>query len=338
MRRAADSLAARDAPRKVWFHRGYKTVTGGSIKHSHYFEHVLRMPGFAPKIVLMGEPANESYARTLRQLWPERDGAVVSRWEPGPRDLFFLAGVDWRYPAKFGLDSLPNPRINLIQGVRHACEGTELYGYLGERAIRICVSQEVADAISATGRTRGPVLTIPNGIDVTPVASDAGGSPAGYEMRRIPITIIGYKRLELARALSTRLESACIAHRLLTSFVDRDTFLGLLADSQVAVCLPYAQEGFYLPALEAMAGGALVVTLDCVGNRGFCLDGQNCLLAEPDSESLLGAAKQALAMSASERERMHRSARDTVAGHSIAAERRRFHALLGDIDHLWRMA
>ena len=60
MRRAAGSLAARDAPRKVWFHRGYKTVTGGTIKHSHYFEHVLRMPGFAPKIVLVGEPRNES--------------------------------------------------------------------------------------------------------------------------------------------------------------------------------------------------------------------------------------------------------------------------------------
>ena len=336
MRRAAGGLAARDAPRKVWFHRGYKTVTGGSIKHSHYFEHVLRMPGFAPKIVLMGEPANESYARTLRQLWPERDSAVVSRWEPGPRDLFFLAGVDWRYPAKFGLDSLPNPRINLVQHVRHAHEGTELYGYLAERAVRICVSQEVADAISATGRTNGPILTIPNGIDATPFEPAGEGSPAGFEKRRLPITIVGYKSPELARGLSERLDAERIEHLLLTEFVDRDTFFGLLAESRVAVCLPHVEEGFYLPALEAMASGCLTVTLDCVGNRGFCRHDENCLIAEHSPESLLHVTKSALAMSAPERGRLHRQARDTAAGHSLEVERERFHAILGDIDRLWR--
>ena len=54
-RSPAGGLSAREAPRTVWFHRGYRTVTGGSIKHSHYFEHVLRMPGFAPKVALVGE-------------------------------------------------------------------------------------------------------------------------------------------------------------------------------------------------------------------------------------------------------------------------------------------
>ena len=70
-----------------------------------------------------------------------------------------LAGVDWRYLAESGLESLPNPRINLIQGVRHAHEGTEFHRYLAHRAIRVCVSREVADAISATERVEGPILT-----------------------------------------------------------------------------------------------------------------------------------------------------------------------------------
>ena len=299
----------------------------------------MRMPGFAPLITFAGEPLNESHARTLRQLWPaSRDNATVARWEPGRHDLLFLAGVDWRYLAKCGFEALTNPRINLIQGVRHAHEGTELYGYLAERAVRICVSQEVADAISATGRTRGPILTIPNGIDVTPFEPAGEGSPAGYETRRKAITIAGYKRLELARGLSGRLDAARIEHRLLTNFTDRDIFLGLLAESRVTVCLPYAEEGFYLPALEAMAAGAIVVTLDCVGNRGFCRHEENCLIAEPDPESLCRAAKRALAMSTPERGRMHQLARDTAAGHSLQAERQRFHAILGDIDRLWRMA
>ena len=332
----AGGFVTREAPRNIWFHRGYRIVTGGTIKHSHYFEHVLRMPGFAPRITFIGEPSNEPHGRTLRQLWPARDSTTVARWEPGRRDVLFLAGVDWRYPAKCGLETLPNPRINLVQGVRHAHEGTELYGYLAERAVRICVSQEVADAIFATGRTNGPVLTIPNGIDVTPFEPAGEGSPAGFEKRRRPITIVGYKSPELARRLSERLDAERIEHLLLTKFADRDTFLGLLAESRIAVCLPHVEEGFYLPALEAMASGCLAVTLDCIGNRGFCRHDENCLIAEHSPESLLHVTKSALAMSAPERGRMHRQARDTAAGHSLEVERQRFHAILGDIDRLWR--
>ena len=332
------SGVARDATRRVWFYRGYRTVSGGSIKHSHYFEHVLRMPGFAPRIAFRGEPANESHASTLRQLWPARDAATVAGWEPAAGDLLFLAGVDWRYWIECGLEDAAYPRINLIQSVRHSHEGTELYGYLSEPAVRICVSWEVAQAILATGRTRGPVLTIPNGIDLSPFEASERGSPAGFQTRRRPVLLAGYKRPDLARGLSERLDAQRIEHRLLTEFLDRDTFLGLLAESRVAVCLPHAEEGFYLPALEAMASGAAVVTLDCIGNRGFCHDHWNCVIAEPDSESLFRAVQSILAMSASEHGRMHRRARDTVARHSLGVERRRFHSVLRDIDRLWRAA
>ena len=262
---------------------------------------------------------------------------MAEGWEPSDRDVLFLAGVDWRYLIGSRLEALANPRINLIQGVRHAREGTELHRYLAERAIRICVSQEVADAISTTGCTNGPVLTIPNGIDVAPFDPAGGGSPAGYETRRHAVTIAGYKRQDLARTLTERLDAQRIEHRLVTEFLARDKFLALLAESRVAVCLPSPEEGFYLPALEAMASGCLVVTLDCVGNRGFCRHEDNCLLAEPNPESLFAMTRKAHRMSASERGDTHRRARDTAADHSLEAERTRFHVVLADIDRLWRM-
>ena len=293
------------------------------------------MPGFAPKVALVGEPRNEAYARTLRQLWPARDGAVVARWEPGPRDVLFVEGVDWRFLARCGLENVTIPRINLIQGIQHVHEGTERYGYLVERAIRVCVSQEVADAIAATGRTRGPILTIPNGTDVTPFEPAGEGSPAGHAKRHFAVTVLGYKSPDLAAALSERLHAEGIDPLLLRRFLDRSTYLGLLAESRVAVCLPYAEEGFYLPALEAMASGCLVVTLDCIGNRGFCHRDENCLVAEPDAESLYAVTKRALAMPPPERAPMHRRARDTVIRHSLDAEREGFHAVLGDVDRLW---
>ena len=327
----------RGSVRTVWFHRDYRRLTGGHLKHSHYFDHVRRTPGFAPRIVFGSEPPDEGRARERALLWPTGEHAAASQWAPGPRDLLFVAGVDWRYLARSGLRDLATPRINLVQHVRHAHEGTELYGYLSERAVRICVSREVAEAIGATGRTTGPVLTIPNGTDAPLCGRAPDGVPAGYETRPVAVTIAGYKSPDLARALSGRLHAARIEHRLLTDFLDRDAFLALLAESRVAVCLPRAEEGFYLPALEGMAAGAIVVTLDCIGNRSFCRHEDNCLVAGPEPGSLFGETRRALALTGAERGRIHRRARATAAGHSLAAERTRFQAILGDIDRLWRM-
>lgn len=41
-------------------------------------------------------------------------------------------------------------------------------------------------------------------------------------------------------------------------------------------------EGFCLPIIEAMAAGCVVITTDSHGNRGFCIDGYNCILVEQD--------------------------------------------------------
>lgn len=57
--------------------------------------------------------------------------------------------------------------------------------------------------------------------------------------------IVGYKRPDLARELSRRLDEERIAHPPATEFLERRRFLDRLAESRVAVCLPLAEEGFY---------------------------------------------------------------------------------------------
>ena len=240
-------LAHGDEVRTVWFYRDYVRMTGGHLKHSHYFDHVRRTPGFAPRIVFGGAAPSAAQARERARLWPGGEGDSAGRWSPRPRDLLFIAGQDWRYVMRSGLQRLPNPRINLIQHVRHAHEDTELCGYLGERAVRICVSREVADAITATGRTSGPVLTIPNGTDAAPCAWGGDGSPAGYDARPVPVTIAGYKRPELARALSGRLRAAGIEHRLLDA-VHRSRRLPRAARGEPGRGLPAPRGGGLLPA------------------------------------------------------------------------------------------
>lgn len=54
-------------------------------------------------------------------------------------------------------------------------------------------------------------------------------------------------------------------------------------------------EGFCLPALESMATGGAVVCTDAHGNRDFCVDGENCLIPDPDAESVRSAIARLLA-------------------------------------------
>ena len=321
--------------RKVWFHRQYEGLAGGHLKHSHYFGHVARMPGFAPRIAFSGAKPEAALLRERRRLWPGLFRRAA-RWRPQRSDLLFIAGTDWRYLDEQGLAALPCPRINLVQGLRHAHPNTELCGYLGRRAIRICVSQEVADALAATGRVEGPILTIPNGIELAPANPAGRGFAAAWAARPRTAAILGCKRPNLAKALAERLATMGIQCPAVTEFRPRPAFLELLAASQIAVCLPLKQEGFYLPALEALASGCLLVTQDCIGNRSFCRHEDNCLIAGPSPESLAAAVKTAMQLPAPERLRMLRRAAATAAQHSLSTERRHFHAILKQIDPLWR--
>lgn len=74
-----------------------------------------------------------------------------------------------------------------------------------------------------------------------------------------------------------------------------------------------AHEGFCLPALESMATGGAVVCTDAHGNRDFCVDGENCLMPEPEREAVTGAVRRLL----EDRELRERLG---IAGMATAAE------------------
>ncbi len=317
--------------RRIWFHRAYRQFTGGHLKHAHYVAHARRMPGFAVRLAFTGAPPSASCARDRQRLWSAAPAEIVEAWSPVKGDLLFVAGTDWRHLDASRLRDAPHPTINLVQGLRHADPGRDLYRYLPRPAIRICVSAEVADAIAATGRACGPILTIPN-------ATDLRAQEHGQAVRHRPVTVFGYKRPDLAAALCARLRGRGIPHECVTRFLGRERFLRLLRDTRVAVCLPQPTEGFYLPALEAMACGCLVVTLDAGGNRGFCRHDENCLVAPDHPDGLAAAVLAALGLSVDARTGFLAAATATVAAHAPSVERARFHAVLRDADRLWSEA
>ncbi len=255
-------------------------------------------------------------------------------------DILFLAGLDWlRLPEEMRRNS-PVPIINLIQGFRHADPGHPCYQFLQYPAIRICVSQEIKAAIAATDQHQGEIFVIPNGIDLekitSPVTDDRSKS---LNLRQIKqVTIVGLKQPQLAHELKSQLQATFpeIQIRMINAFLPRHEFIQCLRESPITIFLPSATEGFYLPALEGMAAGTLVICPDCVGNRSFCLDNWNCWRPEYKLESIFRAVEQALTSDPRQRQEIQHHAQITVAKHDLIAERRAFLEILAKASQLWQ--
>jgi hypothetical protein len=305
----------------ILFHRDFQAFSGGHLKVWDYFNHVLSSRRHEARIAFSPESRWDS-----TNPWLKSQNHIV-KWEPEKADILFLAGTDWRGVPKAERLQFRKPIINFIQHPRHAEAEIELRSFLRNRAVRICVSAEVADAIKATGEVNGPVFTIPNGIDLKSVPK---GKP--WDERPINALICGLKAEELASDVRAAFINQEWRIECLTAWTPRDAFLRAVSDAQVSILLPRPSEGFYLPALEGMACGTIVVCPDCVGNRGFCQDKVNCFKPDYELNGIVSAARGALQQSAVERTSMLENAKATVREHSLERERKSFVEILEQID------
>ena len=187
----------------------------------------------------------------------------------------------------------------------------------------VAISSAVRNAVCAGGVEPERVITIPNGIDVDLVRSDAGlpapdglreaGPLIGYVGRLAPVKGVEYfvrmagslgfqvprARFVIAGAGSeeSRLREISYAHKL----GDRLVFLGYVSPVApvLAVCdvvvIPSLSEGFALVAAEAMALGRPVVGTNVGGLADVVVDGVTGLLTPPaDPESLATAVARLL--------------------------------------------
>ena len=264
--------------------------------------------------------------------WNDAREFVLGPDEEADIDVVFVSGTDWRRVIpEHERPRYSKPVVNLIQHVRHACENDPLGRrmLLRHSAIRICVSAEVERAILGTGQVRGPVFTIPDAIDVAVVERLARAGE-----RDIDVLVAANKQPELGASLARRLAAAERRVELVDTRIPRADLIGLMGRARVTVTIPNPKEGFYLPAVEGMAAGTLVVCPDCIGNRSFCRDGENSFRPEYSEEAIVAAAEHALSGAVSVDDLL-RNARETARAHDLGIERAAFLDILDRVDELW---
>ena len=262
--------------------------------------------------------------------WWRSPEALVGGDEQLTPDVLFLAGVDWRAlePAQRARSTAPI--INLIQDFRAVREDGPLREFLSHRAIRICVSEQIAEALQGRASPEAPILTVPIAIDHEQLPH---ARPA--EERSTDCVVLAFKDPPSGRAIARRLTRSGHLVRLLDRPLPRVALLEALADARVSVHLPASVEGAYMPALECMALGTAVVCPDAVGNRSFCRDGDTCLVPRRRRRAIVRAALDALRAPPAELQPMLSRARQESVRRGLPGERARFLEILDRANELW---
>jgi len=309
----------------VLFHREFKQFSGGHLKVWHYFRHLQESDEFTPTIYF----SNDSVWNSENPWFFERE-KVEKYWNPNGADVVFLAGLDWKRMDECKSLSKRTPIVNLIQHIRHAESNDIRYRFLSRKAVRICVSEQVAECLRETRIINGPLFTIKNGIDINELPT-----PLEWNNRKNKMVVFGLKNKEIAIRISELAQQLNLEVKIELTQMPRMLFLDKLRNSKIALLLPNRQEGFYLPVLEAMALDTLVICPDCIGNRSFCLDGVNSFRPEYTLDEIFKSALRAYSLDDNEHYRIIRAGGLTVLAHSFFREKQEFLSIMKNLYNIW---
>ena len=242
--------------------------------------------------------------------WPTHYGIVesrLSRWTKHEQVIFIVQNVRWANPNWIGgyavrLLSRPMARIMTNDVILEAVRP-----YLNETSITEVIllgNESKYFAKERTGGLGGPLkvgyTTWKSGVG-DGVARALAGDP-GFQFRAIR-SPVGWKELR-----------------------------ELYQWSDVFLATPLAEEGFYMPGLEAMAAGAVVVSPDAGGNRTYCRFGENCLPVRFEDVGDYVAALRALrGYGVRQIGRLRRGGYEAVGRHTLEHERERFGEFMGKL-------
>lgn len=224
----------------------------------------------------------------------------------------------------------PERIIHLVQNVRHT-NPQWLNGYpnrlLTRPAARISVNHIIASEIEPWLDPRALHRVIPLGHDLGFFHKER---PSGLT-RPIRVAHTTWKS-DLGDRVHRGLDDDGFVFRAIREQVSWTDLRELYQWADVFLSTPGPEEGFYMPGLEAMEAGCLVVTPDVGGNMAYCEPGRNCLLVDyEDTASYLAALRSLPTMPDRQVDALRRAAYHSTHQFDLAEERTAFGEYLADL-------
>jgi hypothetical protein len=303
--------------KRVSFYREYTSYTGGHQKVFDYLNHTEDCAGYATDLYL------SKSSKVNPDLFDDIKGVEYSKaYRPDLSDVAFLAGMDWQAYQKF-YD--PNQiKINLIQHVRHGDKSQPLFQFLQHKAIRICVSDAVKDAIAPYAN--GPCFTMRMGHNIPKITL----------AKQYDLYILATKQPQLGIRIFEWAISIGLRVLLHDKTTERELVYQAMAESVVAITLPHKTEGFYLPGIEAMALADWAVVPDCIASREYSLNKANITSCELNFTACEKAILHALKQVKGWKFRIHKwQGRRLSLSYSLKNEQLNYHNILNNLDEIW---
>lgn len=313
-------------------------TNGGNLKLRDCFNHFAASADWEPVVCF---PDDTVWYEGVTNLWSDLRAVAIPELNPEPGDLLFFSGHDWTALPQALREQPPVPVLNIAQP-RHVRKQDGRQQFLDYPAIRIAKSHHGARILRDYG-VRGPLYTIPDTIDLAAL-------PRVPQEKDIDVLVLGLKQPGFAREVGQRLEKWSeraaldlrIHVQLPPKLPTRRAFLELLARAKIVACVPLEAErggeGFYLPALEAMALETLVVCPHSIGNVDHCLDGKNCIVPDFSPGAVAAGVQQMYGLSRDEQERLRRAGLKTARAHDLPIERAAILELADNAYDLWSNA
>jgi Glycosyl transferases group 1 len=307
----------------------YKPV-GGVVKIMDYATHALA----AGYHVSISSPNRWDASLPLfnierfRELRPDRPGVEIHsgrKLDIRQRDLVFVS-LPTNFEAAYA--SLPrgmSPEriIHIIQNVRHVTPSW-LGGYplrlLTRPAARISTNDIVSNRIRPWLDERAYHEVIPLGHDLGYFHRDR---TAGFS-RPIRVAHTTWKS-DIGDRVEAALADSGFTFRAIRESVTWRELRSLYRWADIFLCAPNPEEGFYMPGLEAMESGCVVLTPDAGGNMAYCRPGENCVLVGYDDvHGYVEALRQIRTWQPSEIDRIRYAGYGSTKPFDLAGERDAF--------------
>lgn len=303
--------------KSISFHRKYTSYSGGHQKVCDYIQHTVTSGLFAPSLYL------ENSSTVQKQLFSHIQGVEYSpEYNPEKTDVVFLAGMDWQaYQPFFNPQQV---KVNLIQHVRHGDQNHPLFQFLQHRAVRLCVSEAVKEAIEPYAN--GPCFTIKMGHEI----------PNLIESKSYDLYILATKQPQLGKQLFDWAQNIGLKVMMHDQRTEREIVYQAMAKSLVVITLPNKTEGFFLPGIEAMALAEWAVVPDCIASREYSLNKANISRCELNFQACQNSIEDALVKVKSWKLFVNKwYGRRLCAAYSPKQERLSYLSILHGLDELW---